>query len=145
RGARRAFWRVVELVQHVRHTGTLRGTGLRWALNTALRRSPPWLPDLPNWIDEDFARRTDLRDRWWSGWQIINGRFGIQCQLTTPWLAGLFEDCEVLRLPLIVRHPFYDVRLAELLVSLPRCMTQDKRILRDAMRGKLPEEIRTRP
>ncbi len=70
---------------------------------------------------------------------------GIQRQLGMPWLTNIFESYEVLRLPLVVRHPYFDVRLVDFLAHLPDHMTFDKKILRDAMRGKLPEEIRTRP
>ncbi|MEO5621961.1 MAG: asparagine synthase-related protein [Dokdonella sp.] len=140
-----ALRRLAGICRHVRHTGTLRGLGLRSALLTALGRSPPWHPDFPDWIDADFARRTDLHDRWRLGWKIIDGAVGIQRQLGIPWLSSIFDDYEVLRLPLVVRHPFFDVRLVDFLVHLPNHVTSGKKILRDAMRGKLPDDIRLRP
>jgi asparagine synthase (glutamine-hydrolysing) len=48
--------------------------------------------------------------------------------------------------PLVVAHPFFDVRLVEYLLAIPPmpwCF--DKTILRVAMRGVLPESVRLRP
>jgi len=140
-----ALQRLVEMYRHVRLTGTLRGSGLRSALLAALGRSPSSLPDFPDWIDADFARRTDLHDRWQTRWKIMGAGIGIERELGIPWLASVFESYEVLRMPLVVRHPFFDLRLVDFLVHLPHHMTFGKRILRDAMRGKLPEEILRRP
>ena len=43
------------------------------------------------------------------------------------------------------RHPFFDLRLVRFVASLPpEPWLMNKRILREAMRGALPEEIRTR-
>jgi asparagine synthase (glutamine-hydrolysing) len=150
-GPRESWWpahalrQLVETYRYVRHTGTLRGLGLHSMLMKALGRSPSWLPDFPDWINADFANRTDLHDRWQTGWKIIRESVGIQRQLALPWLTNIFESYEVLRLPLVVRHPYFDVRLVDLLVGLPNHMTFGKQILRDAMHGKLPEEIRRRP
>ncbi len=141
-----ALRRLVEMYRHVRQTGTLRGLGLREALMTTLGRPTDRHPDFPDWIDADFARRTDLHDRWRAGWKIIDNAIGIQRQLSSPLhYPSLFSDYEVLRLPLVVRHPYFDVRLMTFLLHLADTVTTGKKLLRDAMRGKLPEEIRLRP
>ena len=44
-----------------------------------------------------------------------------------------------------MRYPFFDVRLVMLLLGVPDYMKQDKKIMREAMRGKLPEGVRQRP
>jgi asparagine synthase (glutamine-hydrolysing) len=50
------------------------------------------------------------------------------------------------RLPLKVVFPFFDVRLAEyVLATPPSPWRRRKRLLREAMRGRLPEEVRRRP
>jgi asparagine synthase (glutamine-hydrolysing) len=139
-----ALQRLVEIYGHIRHTGTLRGLGLRSALMTALGRSE-WHPDFPDWIDADFAKRTHLHDRWQTGWKIIDDAVGSHCQLAVPWLSSVFENYETLKMPLVVRYPFFDVRLVDFLIHTPNYINSGKKIVRDAMRGKLPEAVRARP
>ncbi|MEO5624749.1 MAG: asparagine synthase-related protein [Dokdonella sp.] len=140
-----ALRKLVEIYRYVRHTGTPRGLGLRSVLRTALGRpTTAWHPDFPDWIESDFARRTDLHDRWRSGWKILDDAFGIK-QMSSPLHSTMLHDYEVVRLPLVVSHPFFDVRLVDFLLHLPNHITFRKQLLRDAMRGKLPEEIRKRP
>jgi asparagine synthase (glutamine-hydrolysing) len=53
---------------------------------------------------------------------------------------------EFTRLPLVFRHPFFDVRLLEFLQSIPpQPWLVKKRIIREAMRGMLPDTILERP
>ncbi len=136
--------RLIEVYRYVRHTGSLRGLGLRSALMASVGRSP-WEPPFPDWIDSDFARRTHLADRWDMGWRTIRGAVGADRQLRTPWIPSLFEGYETLRMPLVVRHPFFDIRLVDFLMRLPNHVNFGKELMRDAMRGKLPEVVRTRP
>ena len=59
------------------------------------------------------------------------------CEASDPGVTGI---------PIEARYPFLDVRLVSYLLAippLPWCI--DKQILRDAMRGTLPETIRLRP
>ena len=46
---------------------------------------------------------------------------------------------------MVVRHPFCDTRLVAFLLGLPNCFTSGKRLMREAMRGRLPESVRIRP
>jgi uncharacterized membrane protein len=48
-------------------------------------------------------------------------------------------------MPVVVRYPFYDVRLVDFVLGVPNYVTRGKRVLRHAMRGRLPEPVRTRP
>ena len=48
--------------------------------------------------------------------------------------------------PVVFRHPFFDVRLLTYLLGIPPIpWFLNKKILRDAMRGKTPEPVRRRP
>ncbi len=93
-----------------------------------------------SWLDESFAKRTHLLDRWKQ--PSINPA----SPLNPIWTA-LFEgyDPSSTKLNLEVRHPFIDVRLVEFLSSIPvRPWRVNKHILRLAMKDKLPAAVLNR-
>lgn len=106
----------------------------------------------PDWIDEEFAARVDLRERcrkWDSAVPLADQPHpsALHAFNSKVW-APLFEgyDPGSTRLPLEVRHPFIDVRLLRFVLSLPVvpwCI--DKHILHHAMRDRLPAAILNRP
>lgn len=141
---RRMFKLFKEVSHHVRHTGSLAGMGLR----SALRPRPataPWSPAMPDWIEPSFAARAGLQSRWNLGWKTVDEGVDAYHQLSQRWLSRHFEAVEILKLPVITRHPFYDVRLVEFMLGLPNFMLARKRVLREAIRAKLPESIWSRP
>ncbi|MEN3326586.1 MAG: hypothetical protein V7638_1393 [Acidobacteriota bacterium] len=90
-----------------------------------------------SWLDESFAKRTHLRERWER--PSIN-----QASPLNPIWTALFEgyDQSSTKLNLEVRHPFTDVRLVEFLSSIPvRPWRVNKHILRVAMNDKLPSAV----
>ena len=109
---------------------------------------------LPKWIDDEFAKRTKLHDRYneffWS--QRRKGakeerRPAAIASLNSRVWAPLFEgyDPGATRLNLEVRHPFTDVRLVEYLLSIPAVpWCQHKHILRLAMKDQLPAAVLNR-
>src|SRR5262249_23166602 len=106
----------------------------------------------PEWLDESFARRTNLRERWREAWKNnvspAEMRPSAINSLNSKVWAPLFEgyDPGSTKLDLEVRHPFIDVRLVEFLLSLPPvpwCV--NKHILREAMKDKLPDAVVQRP
>jgi asparagine synthase (glutamine-hydrolysing) len=133
---------------HRRNAGSLAGTGLRAMIEGAVSRFKSkkyWQPDRPGWINPDFAARTRLEERWhaiWQMWGELNDTHG---QLLRPWFSTQFDSFEALRLPLVVRHPFSDIRLVEFMLRAPNYMHNNKRVLREAMRDRLPPEIVSRP
>jgi asparagine synthase (glutamine-hydrolysing) len=133
-----------EAAHHVRHSGSMRGFGLRSAL-LPRRRPPVWTPPMPTWIDPAFGARVALRERWQQSWTAYADDGGAHRQLRQPWLSRNFEALEALKLPVVVRYPFHDKRLVEYLAGVPNFMKARKRILREAMRGRLPPEILNRP
>jgi asparagine synthase (glutamine-hydrolysing) len=110
-------------------------------------------PDpFPDWLNSTFADRNQLRARW----EEVNRRDEpnghwlrpeAHARLATaPW-AWYFESTDpgVTRIPIEIRYPFLDLRLVDYLLAIPPipwCV--DKHLLRTAMRGVLPDPVRTR-
>ena len=105
---------------------------------------------IPEWIDESFALRTNLRDRWkqfWTGPGYEGKRPAAMRALNSKIWTALFEgyDPASTKLDLEVRHPFLDLRLVEFLLAIPAtpwCVR--KHILRTAMKDKLPPAVLNR-
>jgi hypothetical protein len=131
------------MAHHVGHTGTLAGMGLR---SVVLRRAPKarQAPPLPDWIVPEFAARSGLPARWARGWRLLHAASDPHLHYQESWLCRQFEQLEALKLPVIARYPFFDLRLVEFSTGVPNFMRADKAILREAMRDKLPESIRQR-
>lgn len=127
----------------------------RIKVRTMLRRmfgKRPPNPELPEWIDESFAKRTHLHDRLKQSFfnpvnPVERRPSAIQALNSKVW-APLFEgyDPGATKLDLEVRHPFVDVRLVEYLLAIPTspwCV--NKHILRVAMKDRLPLAVLNRP
>jgi asparagine synthase (glutamine-hydrolysing) len=127
------------------------GTGLRGRFRT-WRTSDPRVAALPEWLQPDFAKRIGLGER------LAELQRGLRltehpihpvgyAALSEGYWSGVLEDEDAawLGVPLDRRAPFLDRRLLEFLLRvppLPWCM--EKELLREAMRGLLPEHVRTR-
>ena len=113
----------------------------------------PGGPAFPPWIRSEFAERIHLERRW----NELNDSFvrsshpilpDTHASLSLPLWAAMFEqeDPGATRFPVEVRYPFLDVRLMEFLLGIPPFpWFVDKYLLRQAMKGLLPETIRRRP
>jgi asparagine synthase (glutamine-hydrolysing) len=102
---------------------------------------------LPQWIDPVFADRLDLRARFESvkmQQAPTDGRHGMASQ--PLWANSLSSGHpEFTSLPVKLRNPFFDVRLLNYLLTVPPVpWFVDKGLLREAMRGILPESVRCR-
>jgi asparagine synthase (glutamine-hydrolysing) len=110
-------------------------------------------PDYPQWLSPSLEERHALRARW----AQVNAALPTSHPVR-PYAYQSFEyiiqesnffDCYdpgVTGLPLEARHPLLDVRLLEYCLTLPpQPWCVKKRILREAMRGLLPEPVRLRP
>jgi asparagine synthase (glutamine-hydrolysing) len=107
---------------------------------------------VPEWLGHDLlsvfdarGRRRDVHARRsiWRG-----ARHRAISDAIDPWWPAMFEglDPGATRRPVELRYPFFDVRLASFVLRLPSfpwCL--GKHVLRTAMKGRLPETIRTRP
>lgn len=106
-------------------------------------------PILPRWLRVD----DELRDRWESFWNPNGPRLHPLRNEAARLITGVHwaNSFEALssswtRLPLRIAAPYFDTRLVEFLFSLPPMPHfADKDILRRAMRGWLPDDIRLRP
>jgi asparagine synthase (glutamine-hydrolysing) len=118
----------------------------------ARRRGRPRLAfPYPEWLNPTFAERLDLRQRWErltrepdephpthgaAAWRLLS-----------PYWTNMFEgfDPGLTGRPVEFRHPFFDLRLIDFVFAVPPvpwCV--DKELLRAAMRGILPEDVRRR-
>ena len=127
------------------------------SVNTSLQRlagrrleSP-----LPAWIRRDFVRRSGVEERLRTEPLSRPWRDGPQRAIRKNLVAlgGIrravcWYDRVAAGFGIETRHPYLDRRLVELVASLPPSLLyqagQGKRILREAMKGILPEKIRLR-
>lgn len=107
----------------------------------------------PDWIQPELVARLNLEARWkdalndlpWKAHPLRPKGYG---SLFLPQWDSMFrqEDASVSRQPLEVRYPFLDLRLVNYLLAIPMMpWFFRKYLLRETMRGRLPEAIRTRP
>jgi asparagine synthase (glutamine-hydrolysing) len=129
---------------HLHRARSWRGLGLRDALLRSRAADRPML-ELPRWLDPRFIERLGLADRWSATWRMMRADHGLRHHLEQPWLSRIFETYERPRVPVRFRHPFFDLRLIAWMLQCPDPWKLDKRLLREAMRGALPESVLARP
>ena len=105
----------------------------------------------PEWLAEDLEKRLGLRDRWESWSQAktpeVAFRPEAHASLVDSTWPNMFEefDAGLTRIPVEACFPFFDLRLVDFLLALPRLpWCCDKQLLREAGRGALPDSIRLR-
>ncbi len=114
--------------------------------------SPPAELQFPNWMIEDVVQRLKLKQRWLEHdssipWRAHPGHPGGYASLFFPQWRIFFErlDPAYTHAALDVRYPFLDLRVAEYLLAIPAMPWFFRKfLLRESMRGRLPEEIRKR-
>ena len=146
----RAFGRLIADVSlHLARHRRLPGLGIRTALRDRRETEAGW--PFPEWIDPGLAERLDLRERW----RRARRRPRVHpvhpesyYALTSPLFSTTLEAFDPGRrgYPAEHRFPFLDLRLVRFLLRVPvRYGWGQKRLLREAMRGRLPEIVRRRP
>jgi asparagine synthase (glutamine-hydrolysing) len=102
----------------------------------------------PKWIAPDLAKRNGLAERWkrapFLGAPAHPLLPRAHASLALPEWAHLFESTDPgeTRVPLEFRYPFLDLRVVNYLLALPPFpWLFKKRLLRDAIAGKLPESV----
>ncbi|HTR85273.1 MAG TPA: asparagine synthase-related protein [Reyranella sp.] len=119
-----------------------------------LRPSPALAPPplLPPWIDPSLAARLRLEERLREHRDVVDRTHGWH-----PRAMGAFGHAmwqEFLRdraqdeswAPFVWRHPYFDLRVLAFLLSVPPVpWARGKLLMREAMQGRLPEEILQRP
>jgi asparagine synthase (glutamine-hydrolysing) len=101
-----------------------------------------------SWLNQDFARRIDLSHRWRESLRRTASMSRRRAMSDHPLWDSLLSSghSEFTEMPLVARHPFFDVRLLTLLQAIPsEPWFRHKRILREAMRGVLPDSTLERP
>jgi asparagine synthase (glutamine-hydrolysing) len=108
-------------------------------------------PHYPGWLNRDLEKRLSLRERWDALTRSSTPNAAVRPiayeAMIDPMWPTLFEgyDPGVTRVPVEVRHPFFDLRLVDFLLALPALpWCSDKELLREAARGILPDEVRLR-
>jgi len=126
----------------------IRARALRWS------GRDPDQPVYPRWLAPEFTSRAHLEARWkeqnqqpnsWPKHPIHPRGFA---SLASPLWTHLFEqdDPGATRCLVETRYPFLDLRLVSYLLALPPFpWLYRKTLVREAMTGRLPEGIRTRP
>jgi asparagine synthase (glutamine-hydrolysing) len=128
----------------------LRG-GFRTRLRRWMGRTNP-LMEFPPWLEPHFVDRYDLRERWRELQESPRRGhplhpFALAALSSTFW-SSVFESEDVgwTDVPVELRAPLLDQRLLRFLLRVPPvpwCM--EKELLRESMRGTLPEVVRERP
>jgi asparagine synthase (glutamine-hydrolysing) len=111
-------------------------------------------PEFPPWISPEFARRVNLAERLRHNAEYPAALSFAQRTLyetfQSGWDTHIFEpeDRDSSRLGIEQRHPLYDRRLLEFAFSLPESQRfrgqQTKFVMRQAMKGLLPEKVSER-
>jgi asparagine synthase (glutamine-hydrolysing) len=113
----------------------------------------PTAPIYPRWLAPDFARRLNLKDRAkeWSELPAFRPHPILpkaHASLSLPQWSTAFEQENpgITRCPVEVRHPFLDLRIVDFLLALPPFpLFFEKKLLREAVAGRVPESVRRRP
>jgi asparagine synthase (glutamine-hydrolysing) len=128
----------------------------RWRLLVNSRN--PFM-SYPGWLNEDLQRECGLQERW-KAYIVPDRRAELRTErninafrpeavismIHVSW-QHLFESLDpgATRVPVEIRHPFFDLRVVTFLLGLPRLpWCCDKELLRQSNRGILPETVRLR-
>jgi asparagine synthase (glutamine-hydrolysing) len=110
--------------------------------------SPEGSPSVPAWIDERLVRETDLAERIREpGGREDSWHPRALASFGNPIWERFFTRCDPGSglTTLDWRHPFLDLRVLKFLLSVPPIpFARRKLLLRQAMRGTLPEEVLNR-
>jgi asparagine synthase (glutamine-hydrolysing) len=121
-----------------------------WRRATNLFGKDPTTSEYPRWLAPGFARRLNLQERAKQWPAPVSPPHPVltegHASLSQHW-SHMFEleNAGVTRCLVEVRHPFFDLRIVNFLLALPPFpLFFEKRLLREAVAGRLPESIRTR-
>ncbi|MDP2331897.1 MAG: asparagine synthase-related protein [Reyranella sp.] len=103
---------------------------------------------VPPWLDRALVRRVDLEERLRGVGAAREPRHPWHPQAVAsfndPIWSAVFADLdhEETLAPLVWRHPFLDLRVLEFMLSMPPVpWAREKLLLRQAMRGRLPDQV----
>ncbi|OLE54005.1 MAG: hypothetical protein AUG51_10300 [Acidobacteria bacterium 13_1_20CM_3_53_8] len=147
------FGKVIKCMwRHRRLYGRFPQLGFRTVFKNWLRNGSEKYNSYPCWLDKGLAEKLNIQGRVEQidkePERLHPTRPEAYYHLTHPFWPDVFEraDPGVIRVPVETRYPFFDVRLLNYLFALPPIpWFVHKDLLRAAIRGRLPEEIRLRP
>jgi asparagine synthase (glutamine-hydrolysing) len=111
----------------------------------------PAHPPFPVWIAPSLVESLHLHERWTDYWNDLP-----QVHPTRPQAYGLlgqpgwqrlheYTDAAAMDARIVYRNPYLDLRLVRFLLRVPPMpWFAEKELLREAMRGRLHEDVRTR-
>jgi asparagine synthase (glutamine-hydrolysing) len=115
----------------------------------AAEGKPPF--GLPQWLNEEFVKELQLIARARQLGESSNNKHPWHpraiASFTSPLWQYFFEqfDPSVSGTPLAWRHPYLDLRVLTFLLSVPPIpWARRKRLIREAMQGRLPKEVLSR-
>jgi asparagine synthase (glutamine-hydrolysing) len=125
--------------------------GFRAALKAGLGDPDP-APPMPDWLNPDLVERLDLEPRWEQMNAPAEPVHPVRPEAheglgdaSWPYFFGVL-DPGYNGAPVEHRHPFFDVRLIRYVLAMPsQPWFERKALLREAMRGMLPDPVRLRP
>jgi asparagine synthase (glutamine-hydrolysing) len=105
--------------------------------------------EVPEWLSMAFAKNVSLSDRFSEYRRQTHSDHAWHPRAmasfnSSIWAGGFLEQCDpiITKTPLDWRHPYLDLRVLTFLLSVPPIpWARRKRLLRDAMRGVLPDEV----
>jgi asparagine synthase (glutamine-hydrolysing) len=107
---------------------------------------------MPTWLNPELVTRLDLEARWKEVATRCGARHPVRPEAyaaldrsTWPHCFGVLDPgCN--GIPVEYRHPFFDLRLVQFVLAMPRQpWFVRKALLREAMKGMLPDAVRLRP
>ncbi len=124
---------------------------LGWLSHRDSQNKPKPPPPIPAWLRPEWLNHVGLQERWRDSSSLTtvsSPRARVAQALSSPFYARTFDvfDPAYTGQALEFRHPFMDARVVDLLVALPSvpwCV--DKELLRQSLRGHVPDPVRLRP
>ena len=120
-----------------------------------LRRKMGWKEaalEFPPWLNSELVARYRLRERYEHYFDAKTYAHPVRPEayqeFSSIYWANTFEeeDAGFTGVPWEVRYPFFDLRVVKYLLRVPPVpWCAHKELLRQAMRGRLPEAVRLRP
>jgi asparagine synthase (glutamine-hydrolysing) len=116
-------------------------------------RGNPEQARFPSWLNQGFASRLRLRERWEQAQSVSTTsphprRPEAYRSFAGPLWERLFSQCdaEAVGAAAEFRHPFVDLRLLRYMLAIPVVpWCREKYLIRRAMRGALPDPVLRRP
>jgi asparagine synthase (glutamine-hydrolysing) len=121
--------------------------GFRTRLKRLIRRTDA-MESYPAWLNADFEKEQGLRNRWLELQERAETKHPLHpvahASLNSPYWAYVLEeeDAAWTGVPLERRAPLLDLRLVRFLLRVPPVpWCTEKELLRQAMRGVLPDDV----